>query len=161
MAAISRLFLWWLCSFCIVSFAISENSHSDSFTEELFIKPLSSGHVYNYFLFTTRWKIGNEKETCRAPIGLSLLFFCGHNIATILFRKLLERCYCCCRSAQSNTFGCSHSRWGKSWARSTSKSCIWLWRRAGGGIRNGATLSRRHLRARTFGPGSTRTSRGK
>ncbi|KAK8787914.1 phosphatidylinositol glycan anchor biosynthesis class T [Amblyomma americanum] len=55
--------LWWLCSFFVVQCTLAKGQHSDSFTEELFIKPLSSGHVYNYFLFTTRWNIDRAKET--------------------------------------------------------------------------------------------------
>ncbi|KAL1458164.1 hypothetical protein WDU94_008333 [Cyamophila willieti] len=31
--------------------------HKDSFHEELFMKPLVSGHVYSYFQFTTIWEI--------------------------------------------------------------------------------------------------------
>jgi len=31
-------------------------SIEDSFNEELYIKPLQSGHVYSYFQFTTLWK---------------------------------------------------------------------------------------------------------
>lgn len=52
-----------MCSFLVIQYSISKDQHSDSFTEELFIKPLSSGHVYNYFLFTTRWNIDRAKQT--------------------------------------------------------------------------------------------------
>uniref|UniRef100_A0A023G569 Putative gpi transamid n=1 Tax=Amblyomma triste TaxID=251400 RepID=A0A023G569_AMBTT len=55
--------LCWMCCFLVVQCTLSKGQHSDSFTEELFIKPLSSGHVYNYFLFTTRWNIDRAKET--------------------------------------------------------------------------------------------------
>lgn len=37
------------CSFCY--------KPKDSFHEELFIKPLASGHVYSYFQFTTLWEV--------------------------------------------------------------------------------------------------------
>lgn len=33
------------------------STHSDSFDEELLLKPLPSGHVYAYFQFTTLWHI--------------------------------------------------------------------------------------------------------
>ncbi|XP_075527214.1 phosphatidylinositol glycan anchor biosynthesis class T isoform X1 [Dermacentor variabilis] len=63
MASALKLCLWWLYSFLVIHYSISKDQHSDSFTEELFIKPLSSGHVYNYFLFTTRWNIHRAKQT--------------------------------------------------------------------------------------------------
>lgn len=34
--------------------------HKDSFHEELFIKPLISGHVYSYFQFTTLWEVDQK-----------------------------------------------------------------------------------------------------
>lgn len=33
---------------------------SDQFDEELFIKPLSTGHVNTYFQFTTEWLVQNN-----------------------------------------------------------------------------------------------------
>lgn len=63
MASALNFCLWWLCSFLVIQYSISKDQHRDSFTEELFIKPLSSGHVYNYFLFTTRWNIDRAKQT--------------------------------------------------------------------------------------------------
>lgn len=63
MASALNFCLWWLCSFLVVQCSITKGQHSDSFTEELFIKPLSSGHVYSYFLFTTRWNIDRAKQT--------------------------------------------------------------------------------------------------
>lgn len=63
MASALNFCLWWLCSFLVVQCSVTKGQHSDSFTEELFIKPLSSGHVYSYFLFTTRWNIDRAKQT--------------------------------------------------------------------------------------------------
>lgn len=63
MASACSFVLWCLCIVFAIQNAASRTQHSDSFTEELFIKPLSSGHVYNYFLFTTRWNIDKAKET--------------------------------------------------------------------------------------------------
>lgn len=34
----------------------------DEFTEELFIKPLPTGHVYSYFQFTTTWDVTNTNR---------------------------------------------------------------------------------------------------
>lgn len=36
----------------------------DKFNEELFIKPLHSGHVNTYFQFTTEWLLQNN-ESCK------------------------------------------------------------------------------------------------
>ncbi|XP_037500042.1 GPI transamidase component PIG-T [Rhipicephalus sanguineus] len=63
MASALNICLWWLCSFLAIHCSITKDHHSDSFTEELFVKPLSSGHVYSYFLFTTRWNIDRAKQT--------------------------------------------------------------------------------------------------
>lgn len=38
-------------------------TNDDSFDEELFLKPLPSGHVYAYFQFTTIWKTKNIPDT--------------------------------------------------------------------------------------------------
>lgn len=35
---------------------------SDQFDEELFIKPLSTGHVNTYFQFTTEWLVQNNES---------------------------------------------------------------------------------------------------
>lgn len=42
--------------------ALSNNYYNDSFDEELFIKPLPSGHVYAYFQFTTLWHIPKDPD---------------------------------------------------------------------------------------------------
>lgn len=38
----------------------------DQFDEELYIKPLHSGHIYTYFQFTTQWLLKN-KQSCEYP----------------------------------------------------------------------------------------------
>lgn len=37
---------------------------SESFSEELLIKPLPTGHVYSFFQFTTKWDV-DPSETKR------------------------------------------------------------------------------------------------
>lgn len=37
---------------------------NDKFHEELYMKPLPSGHVYSYFQFTTVWNTSFEFNTC-------------------------------------------------------------------------------------------------
>ncbi|KAI5704721.1 hypothetical protein M8J76_010520 [Diaphorina citri] len=60
--------MWVLCVFSIALLSInihgtSGYKHKDSFHEELFIKPLLSGHIYSYFQFTTLWEIdGNFND---------------------------------------------------------------------------------------------------
>jgi len=43
----------------------SVNDSKDSFTEELFIKPLPTGHLYSYFQFTTKWDVNPEETKLR------------------------------------------------------------------------------------------------
>lgn len=38
---------------------------SDTFREELYIKPLSSGHVYSYFQFTTILNADAQTNPCK------------------------------------------------------------------------------------------------
>lgn len=40
----------------------------DTFTEELFIKPLYSEQLYAHFQFTTKWDTDPETETCKCTI---------------------------------------------------------------------------------------------
>jgi hypothetical protein len=42
----------------------SSFQYSDEFHEELVIKPLKSGHIYNYFQFTTKWDL-EKKNDCK------------------------------------------------------------------------------------------------
>ena len=37
---------------------------SETFSEELFIKPLPTGHLYSYFQFTTKWDVNPEETKC-------------------------------------------------------------------------------------------------
>lgn len=39
------------------------STQADCFNEELFLKPLSSGHIYAYFQFTTLWKSSNTPKS--------------------------------------------------------------------------------------------------
>lgn len=41
-------------------------SKPDKFTEELFIKPLYSDHLYVHFQFATKWDTNPEQETCKS-----------------------------------------------------------------------------------------------
>ena len=43
--------------FCILVFLSLIDAVKDEFHEEMFIKPLESGHVYNHFQFTTTWDV--------------------------------------------------------------------------------------------------------
>lgn len=40
------------------------NASSETLSEELFIKPLPTGHVYSHFQFTIKWDV-NPEETKR------------------------------------------------------------------------------------------------
>lgn len=44
------------------------NASSDKFHEELFIKPLNSGHVYTYFQFTTQWLL-QSNDSCKFDVN--------------------------------------------------------------------------------------------
>ncbi|CAD6230492.1 GSCOCG00006784001-RA-CDS [Cotesia congregata] len=63
--------------------AFSNNYYNDSFDEELFIKPLPSGHVYAYFQFTTLWHIPKDPDYLHHshlfPRGLAVLI-ARHNV---------------------------------------------------------------------------------
>lgn len=180
MAVLSRTFLWWLSSFCIVSQIYSETPHKDSFTEELFIKPLSSGHVYNYFLFTTRWKIESDKETCTVPVSYlaaswSPVSYFAASVSPYQSAKTLsihisdaQFVYWVVELfsvstvlfSQSSISVYFHFRWARSSARNTSKNCTWPSRKADGNTRNGDILSKKHRRGHISGPGSMTMYRG-
>lgn len=49
----------------IISCRGVEYDYKDSFSEELFIKPLATGHLYSYFQFTTKWDINPEENKCK------------------------------------------------------------------------------------------------
>ncbi|XP_055684332.1 GPI transamidase component PIG-T [Lutzomyia longipalpis] len=66
----------------LISFLLSVNviscEYRDNFHEELFIKPLPSGHVNTFFQFTTKWQY-SEKEnlhhTHLAPRSIAEIFY--------------------------------------------------------------------------------------
>ena len=42
------------------------NSFDDDFHEEIYIKPLQSGHLYTHFQFTTKWDVElNNSDACK------------------------------------------------------------------------------------------------
>uniref|UniRef100_A0A0K8R397 Putative gpi transamid n=1 Tax=Ixodes ricinus TaxID=34613 RepID=A0A0K8R397_IXORI len=116
MAVLSRTFLWWLSSFCIVSQIYSETPHKDSFTEELFIKPLSSGHVYNYFLFTTRWKIESDKETFQHFRLFPL------SLGEIVSQKHVQELHLALTQGRWQ-----HQKWGYPFQEAPPGAHLWAW----------------------------------
>jgi len=41
----------------------------DEFHEELFIKPLPTGHIYTHFQFTTTWEVElRRKDECKSEL---------------------------------------------------------------------------------------------
>lgn len=46
----------------LILFYVNLSYASDKFNEELFIKPLPTGHVNTYFQFTTEWLIKNNES---------------------------------------------------------------------------------------------------
>lgn len=55
----------------LITQILNSSQNNDNFNEELFIKPLQSGHVNTYFQFTTKWDL--EKSDSRM-FGYVLLF---------------------------------------------------------------------------------------
>ena len=48
----------------------------DTFYEELFVKPLESGHLYNHFQFTTTWGVDlYDTSQCKSPVVSRLILF--------------------------------------------------------------------------------------
>ena len=46
--------------------------HDDAFHEELFIKPLPTGHIYTHFQFTTTWDVElKRKDECKTIRGIA------------------------------------------------------------------------------------------
>lgn len=45
----------------VLSFVEIVFATSESFSEELLIKPLPTGHVYSFFQFTTKWDVDPEE----------------------------------------------------------------------------------------------------
>lgn len=56
----------------LITQIINSLQNNDYFNEELFIKPLQSGHVNSYFQFTTKWDL--EKNDSR-KFGYVFIFF--------------------------------------------------------------------------------------
>ena len=58
----------------IQSLHVVINSEKDSFTEELFIKPLSIGYIYSHFQFTTKWNASLQNpSTCESEFIFIIL----------------------------------------------------------------------------------------
>ena len=56
-------------AFFALSFDPCACNENDKSTEELLIKPLPSGHVYNHFQFTTVWNIDqNNPHSCKYAV---------------------------------------------------------------------------------------------
>ncbi len=66
--------------FIVVLVPFARAIGEDSFQEELFIKPLSSGHVYAHFQFTTTWNVSLKDESklrkTTSRISQRVLFDC-------------------------------------------------------------------------------------
>lgn len=48
--------------FLVIFLVLIEESYqfTDSFSEELYLKPLESGHINSYFQFTTKWDMNKN-----------------------------------------------------------------------------------------------------
>ena len=50
----------------LIAISFAECNHNDRFSEELFIKPFSSGHVMFHFQLTTVWNVSIDKpDLCK------------------------------------------------------------------------------------------------
>ena len=67
----------------------SVNDSKDSFTEELFIKPLPTGHLYSYFQFTTKWDVNPEETKCK-HFCFHCKFFRWFNQFSVCFSEALQ-----------------------------------------------------------------------
>lgn len=55
-----------IVSFIVIFGVFSQSiAQTDTFDEELMIKPLPNGYVYAYFQFTTLWEAQNNVDTCK------------------------------------------------------------------------------------------------
>lgn len=62
----------------LVNLSFTIGIHNDNFSEELYVKPFSSGHVMFHFQFTTVWNVSIDKpESCK------------HTLYTFLFLSVL------------------------------------------------------------------------
>ena len=50
-------------------------AQTDTFDEELMLKPLPNGHVYAYFQFTTLWETQNNVNTSKYKNMIKLTLF--------------------------------------------------------------------------------------
>lgn len=74
----------FLLFLALVNFSFTIGIHNDNFSEELYVKPFSSGHVMFHFQFTTVWNVSIDKpESCKHtlytvlfPMGL-ISYLCG------------------------------------------------------------------------------------
>ena len=55
-----KLLLFYFASTVVVVAVIAKN---DQFHEELLLKPMTSGHVYAYFQFTTIWEVDTSADS--------------------------------------------------------------------------------------------------
>lgn len=60
-SAISPAFIIFFTIFTLSSGFVLE----DKFEEELYLKPLPSGHIYSTFQFTTIWNVPFEAQSCK------------------------------------------------------------------------------------------------
>uniref|UniRef100_A0A1L8E420 Putative gpi transamidase complex n=1 Tax=Nyssomyia neivai TaxID=330878 RepID=A0A1L8E420_9DIPT len=69
------MFFFLLCFFLATNVISCE--YQDEFHEELFIKPLASGHVNTFFQFTTKWQYSDiaVRHTHLAPRSLAEIFY--------------------------------------------------------------------------------------
>lgn len=74
----------FLLFLALVNFSFTIGIHNDNFSEELYVKPFSSGHVMFHFQFTTVWNVSIDKpESCKHPLYTVLFpmdlisFLCG------------------------------------------------------------------------------------
>eukprot|EP00105_Crassostrea_gigas_P027835 XP_011449302.1 PREDICTED: GPI transamidase component PIG-T [Crassostrea gigas] len=51
----------FLLFLALVNFSLTIGIHNDNFSEELYVKPFSSGHVMFHFQFTTVWNVSIDK----------------------------------------------------------------------------------------------------
>lgn len=58
------MFRWISGAILLLVVIVCHGAESDRFNEELYIKPLNSGHIYTYFQFTTQWILANN-ESCK------------------------------------------------------------------------------------------------
>lgn len=61
----NRLFVIYMCT--IFHFSSASSLSTDTFTEELLLKPLFSEQLYAHFQFSTVWNIDPSNEQCKYP----------------------------------------------------------------------------------------------